>query len=236
MGRRYATATAPGLGLQTSATAHYEFAPGAELVDSTGTGNTLTNINAVTFSTGTGIGAGNCANFDHSSSQNLEVSGNSTINGHPNVVSWTLNMWFNETSPGQAAYAQKGQSFSEGDWDILRFIFSPFAQISGDGIHGDNIAQSGSIAFGDWWMFTLTYDAASNSGQTYLNNISNTVTPLTFSGGPETTDPLQLGVGQGVFALGKMGIFTYWHQRILSSGDVNNLWNGGLGLSWSQMA
>ncbi len=161
-----------------------------DLSDVTGNGNTLTNSNTVTATTGK---VGNAANFVAASSQSLN---NSSFSGSTATNALTVSAWINLASPGSdysilAAGHSFAQRFVSFDLDVAtnkpRFYFTQ---------GGDNFkvaTGATSVTTGAWHYLVGTYDGTTI--RVYLDGSQD--------GSTANTGNVQ--TGEGLFGIGRRG-------------------------------
>lgn len=190
----------------------------SDLTDSTGRGNTLTNNNSATFSTGL---IGNAAYFD-GSNQFLSIADNADVRGGD--VDWTIALLFWATdfddSSGDVQLVSKDINTPANSRDYTIDILPsgvPRFYINGGGAY---IAIWGSaVSTGAWHFLIAWHDSVNNEIGLSVDN----GTPVTFSTGgaaPETSAaPLRIG------ARAYAGFEGYLNGRIDNVNIIKRVWN-----------
>lgn len=210
----------------------------SDLTDASGNGNTLTNTNGVTFSTGA---IGNGADFGNTNGRRLNRSdtlgitntgsysivGVFKFNSELSVDEDIWSMCFNGTSGAinRGVYEHNGGSRR------LRFYragtTTAFLDIAGN--FGDNVFR----------QFAFTYNGGTGALSFQINN----GTPVTGNSTGTANQSVATGIDLGDtrasgYSLGMNGMLdcVRFYNRVLTSTEITQLWNNGAFMSHAQLA
>lgn len=235
----YKTAGGGSLGLQTNCTGFWEF-ENTSWTDATGNGTTLTGVGSPTSVSGK---VGNAASLGNSANA-LTASDNTNINS--GGASFSVAVWVNG-SPGSnfRIFNKDNNNFGNREWGLgvtfsgtSRWNFSCFNTGT---TQFQAIAASGSGDFSSGWHHLVgTYNSSTKALVLYLDGAaSGSGATLTGTLNSSASAPLNFGMDVGTISAANPLLVDqagFWKGRILSSGDVTALYNGGSGLSWAAMA
>lgn len=235
-----ATPEAPPAGpdVLTGLCAAYKFASGSELVDSSGNGNDLTNVNSVVIS-------GGAATFDNANSQYLTVNDNATISV---TNKFTLHARVNFSSQdANQIIANKWLYNTQGGWTLdsngalgAKLWLAPTLGDGGSVTASVTIAGPAPSTGVDYDIFVV-YDGTQTDAdpatqnnkrvQIYWNGVKKTIDfggttiPSTIL---DNTAPLQLGKWNGIgwFLDATIKQFDYWNVPF-GQDEVDWIYNGG---------
>lgn len=206
------------------------------LNDSTGNVSALTNNNTVTFVSPPGGGLAavtNCANFVSASSQYLSHIDATGLNVAG--IDFSIQLWYYTTSNQQNAISAKGQnSFGNNEWRFSQ----PFNATPQFELNNSGSMTGAAVTTSAWHHVVVTFNNTSKAAIMYIDGASsatNTYTGATGTGTGQFNIGSSLGAAPSVFYSGNQALVGTWRNRILSSGDVTLLYNGGAGLSYAGM-
>jgi hypothetical protein len=186
----------------------------SDLTDSSGNGNTLTNIDGVTFGPGK---IGDAAVFN--GSNYLQCSDSSFPSGQSvrTISCWyktTTNSDSNILSYGAEIFDEGVTFFSQGDGI---FIFSQF---------GDSISSNSSLNDNNWHNVIVTYD-----GTTWVLYVDGSINDQKVMGTDTQLFQFFIGApwGGGGFFDGSVDAVGIWN-RVLSNAEIALLYNNGIGI------
>lgn len=217
--------------------AYYRFSSGALTTDSSGNGNTLTNNNSVAEGTGQFDGGADLGSAN--SDKTLNIADDLALSRHAQTISCWIKLNA-EIASGEWVFW--GINSNEND-DGLELAY----QYNGGTIrlvgqyNKNGVAPSGVINYtltmgtASWYhvVFTWTGDATANGLKLYVNgsNVGNAT--ATLGTGSVGGDDIRIGArNQGVYGFASC-IFDDFaiFDRVLSSTEISNLYNGLLGSS-----
>jgi hypothetical protein len=221
------------LGLQTNLAVFWEF-ENTSWLDSTGniTGMTphgTTNPSVVTGKVGNAVQIDNSGTqfLDHASDSHLDIGG-----GDFSFMYWGRMDSFNSANAyTRVAATGGGQGFQAGAHFTSSqvYFFSLFA-------NGENLQiNSSTSAVGSWDMIVCTYTFSTKSITINVNNGAtiDSAGPMANALGSDAGATFSISdTTTHTWSFDQMGI---WKGRILSTSDINLLWNGGNGLTYAQM-
>lgn len=197
--------------------------------------NDLSDINTVTQ--GTGI-QGNCASFDETLSEYLEIDNNSTFDI---TTKATWSFWM---KPSSTWYSYRGifgkGTFSARTWvaytsddraSEIRFLFA-----------GTNFADiGGTFNSGTWYHILISYDGTQATNALKLKGyINGSLATMNYTGTVPSsitngTGKFYLGnvVGSGGYWNGLLDEFSFWVGSALSATDAATIYNSGTGIPYS---
>jgi hypothetical protein len=208
----------------------------------------LTNINSATFAAGK---VGNGVDLERDSSQSMIISDANGPLLSPANTSFTMAFWFKmETDPATTMFfAEKATGSSIEYWvgyqgGTPNTKFSAFGSVSG----GNEIfaERSGALSAGAWYLVFAWFDASDDkvhlqvtndsSYESTVNDSSGTLTGGIFeTSGDFTISGDPAGFFGGRFLDGIIDQFGVW-GRALTADERLQLWNGGSGMSYAQIA
>jgi hypothetical protein len=233
--------TAP-LGLQTNLAAFWEF-ENTSWIDATGNTTGLTGNGSPVPTTTSGI-VGNAVQCLTANSQFLSHATDPAYDTAG--VDFSLLSWFflptSNTGAGILARAQS-TTFPQNGFSLgVGFNGTGFQAGLNIYANGNNNAlwgnTFGNLTTGTWYMVVATVTGASTVMKISVNN-SAFDTTTNGNAINSVSQPFYIGAGPTGAPSGndvnidQTGI---WKNRILSTSDVNLLWNGGAGLTYAQMA
>ena len=198
--------------------------------DSVGT-NTLTDNNTVTSASGI-INTGR--QFKSGSNESFSVVSNASLTGGD--VDVTVGGWvYLDTTPGEMHCFGKWNESASREYSLIYATAggSVFKfQLSENGTSTSILSATtfGAVSACTWYHVIGWFDSANNQIGISVNGISNTASaPSAFSG----TAPLFIGsrTGAGNFLDGRIDE-AFLFRRVLTSTEINNLYNGGVGLAY----
>lgn len=190
--------------------------------DSSGNGNTLTNIGTATFTSGkinnAGTFNGTNQGFDRGNGASLTRTG---------AYSW--NFWFKTNA---WTYIFDHTSNSGGNNRIILY-----GDDATDCVHAyfngnEVVSATNSITLGTWYMATLTKGSGgTGTCELFLNATS--VGTTTFSTAGSSLNELSFGksVDEGAWLNGQIDLAATW-TRVLTGAEITSLYNGGAGLAY----
>jgi hypothetical protein len=227
------------LGLQTNLAAFWEF-ESTSWIDSTGNISNLTGNGTPTPSVTAGK-VGNAVQFvnangqylSHADVPGLEIAG----------IDFSMMYWINITTfgGGGVVVAKETSVFPAQGYDTgIEFVtgFEFFVRVLANGNSNKVDTTTGGISSGTWYMVVSTYQQSTSTVAISVNNSAfNTLVGTgTVSGDNATFFIGNNNTGTTPITDSLVDQVGFWKNRILSSSDVNLLWNGGNGLTYAQMA
>lgn len=212
-----------------------------DAADATASGNTLTNTNSVTYSTGK---INNAAVFDKTTK--YLVSGaspaNLNITGDISIQAW-VNVSGAPTSDVDTYTIQTRQTFPAGTncWHF-RYLNESNVKKIWAGYWSDNTTQTSSLFLQDlgtsaWHHLVVTMAVASKAIVLYVDGSSVSVNE-TRDTSSTAIQSATIGVAIGALPATPLNPFNgsidevgIW-SRVLTSGEVTSLYNGGSGLAY----
>ncbi len=199
-------------------------------LDSVGSNN-LTDLNTVTQQPGK---LGSAAKFTNTSAESLSIADNAQLS--TGGVSFTVSAWVYLDSKISQSFVSKYQSLAIGEFSLYynvaldRFIFSTY----GNGTYYQANADSlGNVSPNTWYFLTGTHDATTNTNTITVNSsLTNSASSVEhanstasfYIGRFHETSPL-------LYANARIDSVGFW-KRVLTSGEISELYNGGNGLEY----
>lgn len=205
--------------------------------DATGNGNTLTNNNTVTYSTGL---ISNAAYFVGASSQSLSKT--DSANFEPGSSDFTIGGWFfTDTGPGYSSIevskysstvsAQRSYNL---DMQVHPGAVDSYIQFktSGNGSTQQGTNYAGTLFAASTWYHIVVVKTGTTA-KIYKNGTlfqtDTDVAGTIFNG----TAAFSIGNdGQGTNMTGRADMQGWWNGTALSAADVTALYNAGVGLQF----
>jgi Concanavalin A-like lectin/glucanases superfamily len=214
----------------------WDFVSGSRLLDSTATGNTLTNNNAVTFTAGV---VGDTAHFVRASAQSLSHASNATLgmgNEDYSILAWVRLA----TKPGAGTrmviVSKEASGLTEftlcygGTADRFEYYLSS----NGTSITGLSCETFGAPAIATWYHVVASYNARTGTMSLEVNN-SGPDTTAHSSGALEGNAPFEIGAVNALHCwngdIGPLRIY----NRVLTASEIAAHYNAGAGLTYAQL-
>jgi hypothetical protein len=230
-----------------------EDAPSGDVTaeDWTGRGNDLTSNNSVLSVAGK---IGNAREFVAANSEGLVAAGNNADLRFMDGRDWTFSFWFNLSSwpAGNMAFVSR-DGVAAGEREVLCIAFTSsnrhrLSFETGPGTSPntqvqvlDQVTAGDRLPLNTWNFLAFTYNSATRVLAARLN--AGTLTGQTSSGTLPAgtpvvgTRPLNLGrrpaAAPDLFLTGQMDEVAKW-DRVLSSAELDTLWNNGAGIDLRQ--
>lgn len=199
-------------------------------VDSSTFGTTLTNNNTATFSAGL---LSNAINLAAASTQYASAATNANISTAGDI-SFSFQSWAKFTSLAATrpivqltwdeSYGQFILFYNAGNNDWRVQMANGATQV----IEGTTTPSTGN-----WFHFVFTYNASTDALNLYVNG--GTPATASYAGGNTTnTGNFKVGAltGSSLYMDGQIDDTAIWTNRVISSGEVATLYNGGVGLNF----
>lgn len=229
-----------GLGLQTNLAAFWEF-ENTSWTDVLGANN-LTGNGAPTSASSAPIKVGNYVQLTSASTQYLAHVSNSTL--QVGGVDFSIAFWaYADTLVDGAVTISKAVGFANQEFIISNvfsggnhFVFTP---VTNGGATGNAVTASnfGALSTATWYFVVCTYNNSTNTAAISVN--AGTPNTLVTTAPPiaNSTADFRIGVdGAGANLWnGRVDQVGLWKNRVLSSTDITNLYNGNAGLSYAAM-
>lgn len=189
--------------------------------DSSGNGNTATNVNSTAYSSGK---INNGASLVAASSNHFTIADAASVRV---VNGWTVSFWIKPTSlvNGYVLNCRSG----ENGWGIGTDTSGHILVYSGSGAFG-NTTSTATMSTGTWYHVVVDFEGTST--KLYINgsldstlsnaNITNPNTTVYMGRKATSADTYQDGI------LDEVGIWS----RALSGAEVTSLYNGGAGFQY----
>jgi len=201
--------------------------------DLTGNGNTLTNVNSYTLTTGI---QGDAADLESSSSQTASRADTASIS--PTSAA-SFAFWINHESISTPVYFRKYGGAGDRSYilELLAGNTTPrFSYYDGASFRDASATAAWSPSTATWYHVVVTFNAGAVIYYINGSKLGNTVSP----GGTAIADggaTLYLGSdnGAGQFLDGVMNQMCIW-SKVLDATDAANLYNGGAGIPYEDSA
>lgn len=224
-----------GLGLQTNLSSFFSL--DNTLADATGAVTDLTNNNTVTFvSPPSSLPAvTNCANFVSASSQYLSHADATGLNVVG--VDFSIQLWVYPTDNTRTFLTKNSGAFGSREFRVS-YTFGSGATNPIQSVVGDySSLTTSNYSTNAWHHVVLTFNNTSKATVLYVDGASAATS--TGSGtGPGGTSDFRVGASGDLaqYMSGNICLVGVWKSRILSAGEVTQLYNSGNGLSYAAMA
>jgi hypothetical protein len=233
-GTNAAPVISPNGSLSTDSLAHYKFE------ETSGTRNDSIGANHLTSNNSVGYTAsgkhGNAATFVRASSQSLSIADNGDLS--MGDISFCISSWVNLSSIGSASQviASKGNKgsgnqFAEYDLEITTTGYPRIIVGNGSSTYGIITSSLYQLSSNTWYFIVGCHDSTNNLLLLYVNNNAAETTSYS-SGSYNSSDEFSISKYPGQtsgYVDGIIDSVTIWKNRVLSSGDITNLYASGAG-------
>jgi hypothetical protein len=190
-----------------------------DLTDSSGNGNTLTNNNGVTFSSGK---IGNAAVFDGDNTKYLSSSSNL---GELTPSGNSLSLWFNKTELSNGVVASSETADFTG-WFLATNADNTIYFLAGTGSGWEVFNTVSTYNTSEWVHFVMSTDSGGNISFYVNGSLTSTQEAAAWSPAPLT---IGRNIIDGTPFDGQIDAVGVWN-RALTEAEVTSLYNSGTGL------
>jgi hypothetical protein len=208
-------------------------ATGATRSDSVGT-NHLASVNAVALNA-SGI-QGGCASFTAASAMQLNIADNASLS--TGDIDFSFACWvFTATFGSFGTMASKGwDSVAGGQREWILYVDTsvgnkPFFGIDNGTVNG-GVTSTVGLSTSTWYLIACWHDSVNNLIGVSVNTTATTTTHST--GAQDGTAQFHIGSSSSthnIYWNGRIDEAAFW-KRVLTAGDLTELYNGGLGLTY----